>query len=298
MGDFYGLSTRSLENEFVRVEYLEHAGPRIVRLFLKGIEENLLAEVPDAKLDSPNGAYSMRGGHRLWYAPEIRERTYLPDDEGLVVEASPDGVILVQPVEARTGIRKCIEITLAENKASLSLEHVLSNEGTATIDLAAWAITQLPLGGTAILPWDTHSNDQGLLPDRNLVLWPYSRWDDARVNVDQRRILVQAIKDIKPWKVGCLIRSGWIAYERNRVAIIKRFSSDVRRPHPDMNCNAEVYTRNRFIELETLGPLVHLAPGEKTTHREIWELEEIPQGIDALEEVMRIGSSGPSGLSI
>ena len=33
----------------------------------------------------------------------------------------------------------------------------------------------------------------------------------------------------------------------------------------------EVYVWNRFLELETLGPLVRLEPGAATTHVETWE---------------------------
>jgi hypothetical protein len=43
-------------------------------------------------------------------------------------------------------------------------------------------------------------------------------------------------------------------------------------PHVDYGCNAEVYCCDRFIEVETLGPLVTLEPGASTVHVETWEL--------------------------
>lgn len=42
--DFYGLPTRVLDNGYLRLEYLVGAGPRLVRLFLAGSEENPLGK--------------------------------------------------------------------------------------------------------------------------------------------------------------------------------------------------------------------------------------------------------------
>jgi hypothetical protein len=43
-------------------------------------------------------------------------------------------------------------------------------------------------------------------------------------------------------------------------------------PHPDNNCNAEIYCNDQFVELESLAPLTKLSPGEAVTHVETWEL--------------------------
>ena len=117
--NFYGLPTRSLDNGHVRLEYLAEAGPRIVRLFASGSNENLLAELPDMKMDTAYGPYFIRGGHRLWHAPEAFPRSYLPDNDGLLVEDLADGVRMTQPVEPASGIRKSIEVRLAPGQAWL-----------------------------------------------------------------------------------------------------------------------------------------------------------------------------------
>ena len=39
-----------------------------------------------------------------------------------------------------------------------------------------------------------------------------------------------------------------------------------------MNCNVEAYCRDRFLELETLGPVTTLAPQESLTHVETWDI--------------------------
>ena len=49
--------------------------------------------------------------------------------------------------------------------------------------------------------------------------------------------------------------------------------------YPDFGCNFEVFTNPDFLELETLGPLVELQPGEVVEHVEHWWLfGDVPSG--------------------
>ncbi len=270
--DYNGLATRGIENEHLRLEFLLEAGPRLVRLFLAGNGENQLAEAPDVRWPTPFGDYDLRGGHRLWRAPERFPESSMPDNAPIQVEELADGVRLEQPVETATGIRKSIEVHLDGERPALTVLHELLNESMATITLAPWAITALPLGGTALLPFFKGPADQdGLSPNRNLVLWPYTRWGDVRLEVKQDRILVHATADATPLKIGHLNHCGWVGYLRRETLFVKRFDPNVGRPHPDMECNAQVYACQRYLELETLGSLQQLRPCESAVHRERWE---------------------------
>ena len=40
--------------------------------------------------------------------------------------------------------------------------------------------------------------------------------------------------------------------------------------YPDDGCNFETYTNHEMLEIESLGPLVTLAPGESSAHQERW----------------------------
>lgn len=287
LDDFFGLETRSMENGHLRLEFLAKAGPRIVRLFVAGSQNNLLAEVPDLTTSTPHGKYFFRGGHRLWHAPESLDRTYMPDNDGLAFQELADGVRLVQQPEPVTSVTKSIEIHLDPQRPQLTLLHTLRNDGSAPIELAPWAITQLKLGGIAILPHQIKPLDKdGLLPNRSLVLWPYTRWQDPRLELRERYIAVQGRSELPACKVGYLNRDGWIAYLNNQVLFIKRFQPASDLPHPDFNCNAEVYCGDQFIELETLAPLVRLEPGQSTSHREVWQLREKIDSRQTLKEIV------------
>lgn len=271
--DFYGLAAERLENKFLKLDYLKHAGPRIVRLSLAGSEANLLAEVPQNTAKTPIGEYHFRGGHRLWHAPEKLSRTYVPDDDGLEIQPLEDGVCLVQPVEARTGIRKSIEIHLLPDRAALTLHHRLENTGEWAVELAPWAITQMALGGVGIIPQQTAASPRsGLLPDRMVSLWPYTQLSDQRFHLHDDFILVDGAARVPPCKIGVMNAAGWMGYLFKGVFFRKRFEPQTDKPHVDFGCNCEIYAGDEFLEVETLGPLQTLQPGQSAQHVETWEL--------------------------
>jgi hypothetical protein len=274
MADFYGLKTLCLNNSFLRLEYLAEAGPRIVRLMLAGSDENLLAETPDVFWPTPNGDYYLRGGHRLWHAPEAPVRSDVPDNHGLSIARRGNAVRLTQPIEAATGLRKSIEIELAIDAPCVIVRHLIENDGDSAIELAPWAITMMPLGGFALVP-QHRATDHAVLPDRHVVAWPYMRWHDARLHLDDDYVIVNALPDEQPCKIGCL-STGWLGYLRNNVFFVKRFDPQLDRLHPDRDCNVEVYSNHRFIEIETLAPLVTLAPGQTTEQIEMWHIIDAP----------------------
>jgi hypothetical protein len=90
MPNFQGLPTQIISNEFMSLEFLKDAGPRIVRLSAFG-KENLFADIPDS-VNTQYGKFLYRGGHRIWLTPEALPRTYIPDNERILVEEISDGV--------------------------------------------------------------------------------------------------------------------------------------------------------------------------------------------------------------
>jgi hypothetical protein len=274
------MKTRTIQNEYLKVEFTTDA-LRIMGLTLAG-KPNLFIDLSDmSPVPTPYGDFHFRGGHRLWHAPEAMPRTYIPDPEITIMEL-PDGVFLEAPAEPGTGIRKQIRIQLAPNKPSLTLTHILSNDGLWPVELAPWAITQFRLGGTAILPMPVGNADPaGLLHNRQFSIWPYTRFNDPRVKWDDEFVLFKAEPLTPPFKIGYFNRDGWMAYWLDGVLFRKTFAVRLDLQHPDNNCNAESYCNDKFIELETLGPLIHVAPGESIDHNETWDLFD---GMNSLPE--------------
>ena len=290
--DFHGYPVSRLENKVLYVDYLTQAGPRLVRLGLAGSGDNLFAELPDNTMDTPYGEYRFFGGHRLWHAPEAMPRSYLPDNSGLSTQPLPDGVSLVQAVEVGSGLRKIMELHLASDAPRLVIQHTLKNEGLWPIQCAPWAITQLKLGGVVIIPQQRGVPEPQLLPDRRLTIWNYTRLQDPRLHLGDQYILMDAAPSLPPCKIGTLNPRGWAGYLVGDVLLVKRFDHQPLAAHVDFGCDTEVYCNNQFIELETLGALVTLQPGESVHHTETWELftgikaAPTSDGVEALVEAL------------
>jgi len=178
---------------------------------------------------------------------------------------------LVGAVEAPTALRKTLEVRLDPESAALSVRHILTNEGASTREISLWPITQLPLGGVATVELAAPPTEHIGNPNQLLVLWPYASWTDSRLAIGERSLTVTATPGA-PFKIGCGSTLGEVSYLREGVLFTKRFDPAVGAPHADLGSNLEIYCDDRTIELESLGPLVRLAPGESVTHDERWEL--------------------------
>jgi hypothetical protein len=266
----------SVENKFLRLDYLTTSGPRIIGLYADGVEGNLFAETPDVHWPTPHGEYYLRGGHRLWTAPE--DPFYnCPEDSVRVIEEK-DQIILKGAVDA-SRLEKEISFRLDGNRVHLT--HRITWHGDKPMEFAPWAITQLRLGGMAILPQFPQSN-------RNLVLWPYSQIRDDRFELHDDMLLLYGRAAAQEFKVGNFNRYGWIANILGKALFVKKLSTCEREKYADLGSNVEAYVRDVCLELETLGPLAMLNPNESVTHEETWEVHtdtEYPLTIESARAI-------------
>lgn len=290
MNEFYEFSTDIIENKDLRVEYLTNAGPRIISLYFKDI--NLFAQIPDVEVTTPNGIYRFLGGHRLWTAPENLAITYYPDDTPPEINVrNKYEVQLKGKKDTISGIEKSMSIRLQPDRPSARIDHTISNFGEEPITLAPWSLTQLVMNGFAILPQETKPIDEaGFLPNRNLILWPYTKWEDDRIHFRDDFHLIKSKPKSQALKIGYMNTHGWMAYVLQNIIFCKTFIPNPIELHPDMNSNAEIYVKDRFIELETLGPLGSLGSGKSTTHTEIWDLFVLDEPMASIDQVKDVVS--------
>jgi hypothetical protein len=270
---YAGQACIRLENDSLSLWATTSVGPRILGLALRG-GENLFAELPEVTLECPGvGAYHFYGGHRLWSAPEDPPRTYLPDDLPVEVQEIEAGICLIQPIQQETHILKQMIVKIPDPGLQVIVEHVLQNQGEEPIELAPWAITQMKIGGEAILPLAAPDADPfGVLPNRKLALWPYSDLGSANVRMGKHLLRIQANMDSGKLKLGFPNPSGWLAYLLGDTLLVKHAPYQNDAYYFDEGSSSECYCDERFLELESLGPRVVLQPGEKTTHVETWRL--------------------------
>lgn len=266
-----------LTNGVVELVATTRVGPRVVSFSLVD-GDNIFFADEDTLADYDETEWNVFGGHRLWHAPEDHERTYVPDNNPVEYEETAAGVHLVQPVEDETGIRKEISIELAPDDPEVIVTHSLTNEGVWPVSLSPWGVTVLAGGGRCVVPFEF--GDASPQPNRAITLWPDASLADDRLSVLDEYVLMDQDADGDPTKFGVSATSGWAAYVLDGTAFCKSFELDDHAVYPDRGTPVELYTDGNIFELESLGELTELEPGETATYSETWHLFD---GVDLPE---------------
>ena len=262
-----------VSNGLVEVVATTDVGPRLVRFgFVGGANE--FREYPEMQGLTGGDTWRMYGGHRFWHAPEDPSLSYVPDNAPVPFEVLPDGLRLTAPVEAPTGLQKEIEIKLWPDTARVRITHRLRNHGQGPSARAPWALSVMATGGTAIIPLPPRgAHADNLLPVSHLVLWAYTDMSDPRWTWGQKYVLLRQDPQREAYqKAGASVPDGWAAYANHDHLFVKRFTYQPGAAYPDLGCSVETFTSADMLELETLGPLVTLAPGAAAEHVEEWHL--------------------------
>jgi len=266
-------------NDTVQLIVLTEVGPRILLFGFLG-EGNEFHEIPEHSGKCGDQTFRVHGGHRLWVAPEI-ERTYYPDNVPVSVHRQNDSFVFTAPPESippGTNLQKEIEIKLSETGARVTVTHRIRNLGLESTEMAPWALSVMASGGTAIVPLPPRARmSRGrLLPEGVFALWCYTDLADPRWKIGTNYIQLQQSSscagEFKEQMGGIFNPSGWGAYFRRGHLFIKKAKVEKNAKYPDFGCNFELYTDLHSLELETLGPLQHLEPGDTAEHTEHWSL--------------------------
>jgi len=262
-----------LSNDTIDVIVATAVGPRVLRCgFAAG--PNLLGEYPDLVTETALGPWKPLGGHRLWAAPEQMPGSYAPDDRPLTWQMLDERSISLRQNTDTAGIEKALLVRVAPSGGRVTLQHEIRNRGRWPIEIAPWALTIVAPGGTAVIPQPLfRSHDQQLLPVRSMALWPFTDLSDPRWRIGSRLIrLTPDPHRPAPQKLGVMNERGWCACVWPDAILVKHFDHNGRGRYPDFGSNTEVYAEGAYLELETLGCLELLAPGEAVSHVERWSL--------------------------
>jgi len=279
-----------LSNEDTELVVSLDVGPRILSYRTKK-GPNVLKIYEEQLGQANEDAWMVRGGHRLWIAPEDEEATYHRDNEPVEHDSGPDGQVTItsrqtEPIRAR----KEVTLQLAESGSEVTIHHKVTNEGDKPLTAASWGLTVMPPGGRALIPQPPlgqHPRD--LLPNRRIVVWPYTDLTDDRWYFGQRFIMLNHDDERGPTKIGLSHTENWVAYIIDDSIFFKTIEYLDPETYPDGGCNFETFANQEMLELESLGPLRSLAPGEASQHTEKWYLVQgfekvLLEGEDALRD--------------
>ncbi len=279
----------SISNGVIEAYVTVDKGPRIIKFgYVDGQnfmcdDSSILKPKSDEayeKLFGKGRRWEILGGHRLWLSPETYPETYLPDDRKVDYTVTEFGAVFNPLPDSEVGIQKTIEIKMDKDDANMQLKMSVKNIGNESKEFSIWALSVCSTGGTLVLP--TNTNDTGYLPNRAIVVWPYTDLTDDRIFFGKRYATVRQDVNAKtPVKLGFDLNKGTAYYVKNGEILCKNY--DVNHPdakYPDYASSFETYTNAKFLEFETLGELKEVAVGETSEHTECWSLCKQPCEVD------------------
>ena len=270
---FNGWKCVRLANREVEAIVTCDVGPRIIRFGFVG-GPNVFAEIKGQQGGRGEAEWQLRGGHRLWVAPEAKPWSYEPDNEPYeAVEAVAGGVRVRQKPGPVTRIAKQMEIVLDSSRNEVTVKHTLTNRSGRPVECAPWALSVMGPRGQAIIPLPKHiAHTDRLLPNQSWSLWGYTDFTDPRWTLGSRYIFFRQDPARGPNKFGLAHREKWIAYQREGALFVKRFERLDDAAYPDGGCNFETFSNQDMLEMESLGPLTTLKKGGSIEHTETWRI--------------------------
>lgn len=256
-------------------------GPRII-FFGSDLKHNVLFEDLNDYFNMKSNAFKkifgkkaiwhIYGGHRLWTTPETLY-TYEPDNDKIIFkEINGNTFEFTQPPKKINKLQFILRIAIVSNR--ILIEHIIINLSKNIKNLAPWSVTTLAANGTAA--FKTNQNDTGFLPNRKLVLWPYTRLNDPRLFFDKKYISLKMNPKIKnPLKIGVDNECGKASYYLKPFLLTIESKYLINGTYPDKGSSFEFYTNEHFLEIETLGLITKLKPNDKIIHCERWTLQKI-----------------------
>jgi hypothetical protein len=264
-----------ISNGEIELVVTSDVGPRIMRCAFVG-GQNLFKEFPEQLGKSGEPDYQLRGGHRLWVAPETLATSWALDNVPVRIEIEGGVLEATEPVEPSTGIQKQLVIRMAPAGTGVEVLHRVKNAAPWAIEFAPWAMSMMAPGGTAITGFPPRGkHPEVLLPTNPLVMWAYTDVSDDRWRFTRKYLtLRQDPKVSTPQKLGGFNPKTWLAYLLGTDLFLKQTTTDPTRTYPDFGCSFEMFTNADMLEMETLGALAKVQPGASVEHLERWSLHK------------------------
>ncbi len=260
------------ENQKIKLIVTSDVGPRVIFFGSPG-RANQFYEIDAEAGTAQSKTYCFYGGHRFWTAPEDLERSYFPDNSPVNVIIQNGQLVTTSQIEP-SGVQKTLIIENYKNENSVKVTHTLENKGAKPIELAPWGLSMMKPGGTAIIPMAAKaSHSSQLTPTQSLTLWGYTDITDARWGWGEEFLFLRQDDRIEsPQKIGVHTGQDWAAYINGDTLFIKMSAYRPGVVYPDFGSHFEFFTNNLFLELESLGELLSLQPGQQVSHVEYWSL--------------------------
>ena len=269
-----------MRNAEIEVVVVPAIGRVMSLRFLDG--ENVLWEdrTLDGQAGDPSGKQWVNfGGDKSWPSPEAEWKNYTghskwmppPGFDGLPAKVQIENrtVVLTSPVDRYYGVRVVRHIDLSRTTSVMTIRTTYERVSGSPSKIGIWVITQLADPEAVFLPIPASS----IFPSGHFVFrdtpWPH---------LNANRGLIRVTRDQKVnHKLGSdADRMLWVGQTVMCLVESRRTSGA---EYPDRGASAEVYTNadpKTYVELETLGPLATLRPGDRIQQTNTYTLIRRP----------------------
>ena len=277
----------SFENQWIKLIVTADVGPRVIFFGAPdGVNQFFENEAEVGTIG--NAEWLSYGGHRFWTAPEDKERTYVADNFPVKIEIQGTKLLATAPVET-CGVQKTLVLEINDLENTVKVDHILSNRGPQAMELAPWGLSVMRAGGTAIIPMPAKSpHPARLTPTHSFTHWGYTDITDPRYGWGDHFLFLRQDENMEnPQKIGVHNCQDWAAYLNNGSLFIKYVKFQPNLTYPDFGSHFEFFTNNLMLEVESLGGLTVLQPGQQVEHIEFWSLFDNIKTVISEDEIQR-----------
>lgn len=246
-----------LENDRAEAFAIATPYPRVLVFRLKGGENPLHV----------TREYEYIGVRSWFFEPTQIPESGLPALQPATAERTgPRSVRLTAAPDDRSGLQLIMEVALDSERPVLQIRHGFKNMRAEKRRIACWALSVIrPAAGVGIAPWRTEGR-------RSLLFWPSTHPNEVGIHLGPRVLALDyRIEPQNGWqKVGTNSDAGWIAFVWGENALKSTVAHAPNAEYPEdggtvtmFNSTSEVFDgKPRFGEIENVGPLSELRPGE------------------------------------
>lgn len=242
-------------------------GLRVTHLSFLGEDNVFFAQPKEMQLFTNKEGWRLRGGHRLWLAPESKE-CYAPDNQPIEYKIDKDKAIFIQKIDQSLQCVKIFEISLKGN--CVNVTHKITNTSDKSRKVSLWSLSVMKSGGVATIP--LMERQGGYDPLTVISAWDYTNLGDERLKFDKSEIKIYQKKSDRKLKIGVGHPLGPITYQNGDTIFKKYIPYYKGRKYPDGGVSFEIFVSDYMTELEGLSPLKTILPNKSATYKEKWEL--------------------------
>jgi hypothetical protein len=273
--EYEGFKGFWLENDRAEAFVIAEPYPRILAFRFKGGDNPLHV----------NHDYEYVGIRTWFFEPTQNSQSGMPAlQKATATRTGERAIRLAAAPDDSSGLQLIMEIALDPEKPVLQVRHGFKNMRDEQRRIAAWALSVIrPDEGVGITPWRREGR-------RNFLFWPDTDPNEIGIHLGPKALALDyRIRPQNRWqKIGTNGNAGWIAYVWNDQALKSTVAHVANAEYPEdggtvtmFNSTSEVFAgKPRFGEIENVGPLSELMPGNTLWMEQELELFKEIEGDD------------------